>query len=971
WLATLDGLQRYDGNRFLTFRNQPDNPATLPADIIRKVMEDGQGRLWVWSGDQVGLFDVDHFTYHHVSFHANIDMQYSRILRLDQDMNGNAMILVAPHGIFTYNQQTGAFEQTGDLTPLFEGDWPPIGYYHQTGSPDIWLGSLQGMAVFNLRTGHINFRGHNPDHHPLLEKLQDERSVIGIQGFQQDLFWYTRWDLYERNAPHIQSYNIKTGEKKKYSPGAMFHLGYTEIADGFQERSGRMWFYGLSFIIEYTGNPQQPFRIIRNEYKDEQSIRFDRVFCMYEDREHNIWIATDNGVFTFNPDTQYFGNYNLVRPDGSGTIDGPAASALQLHDGRVLVGAWASGLYGYDSALNTLRLPPSLDTVRQPYAIWSMQQQRESGLVWMGLQGGSLLIYDPKTGRADHVFPELIGGSTVRQITEDLQGNMWFGMQGGHIVKWDRQAAGSDPRKGFVMVRRRMRGYINKLFTDREGFVWAATEGNGTYRFDPRTNQELLHLAVTGAPGSRLWSDFCNDILQYNDSTLIIAGGALNLVNTRTLSVRQVTARDGLPSNTVYCLQSDSKHILWLGLVHGLCQFNLEKGIATLYDRRDGLRFDNFTQAGVRRLNDGRLLYVTDHSFMAFDPSRIIQSPQPAPALITGFRLAGRVLPVDSLLQKGKVSLNYDNTSVAIEFNTLRYGQWNKTHYFAMLEGVDKTWQEPGEFNQVVYNHLPPGTFVFRIRTENAEGVGSDRVTSLVIKVNPPFWRTWWFLGLVIFLVIGFLFWLDRLRMQKIRATESVRTRIATSLTEDLINSLSSINIASELAKIKSESDIQRTREYIAQISDTSNRMVQSMYDMVWSIDPKNDTMQDTIDRMKGFAQEMETIYGFNIYFDIDEAVISLNLDMENRYELLAIFKEAVINAVRHSGGKNIQVMLRLKQARFFMLIEDDGRGFDTESAALGRGINDMRRRAAAIQAGFYLESDINTGTIVKVEMPV
>jgi signal transduction histidine kinase len=163
--------------------------------------------------------------------------------------------------------------------------------------------------------------------------------------------------------------------------------------------------------------------------------------------------------------------------------------------------------------------------------------------------------------------------------------------------------------------------------------------------------------------------------------------------------------------------------------------------------------------------------------------------------------------------------------------------------------------------------------------------------------------------------------------------------------------------------------DKERTKEYIGQISETSNRMVQSMYDMVWSIDPKNDTMPDTIERMKSFAAEMENL---NIDFDVDSRVERLALDMELRYELLCIFKEAVMNASRHSAGRNVKVSIRLNKPKLVMMILDDGKGFSMDDAAmLGRGISDIRRRSAAINANLYIESEINTGTVIKVEVTV
>jgi signal transduction histidine kinase len=122
---------------------------------------------------------------------------------------------------------------------------------------------------------------------------------------------------------------------------------------------------------------------------------------------------------------------------------------------------------------------------------------------------------------------------------------------------------------------------------------------------------------------------------------------------------------------------------------------------------------------------------------------------------------------------------------------------------------------------------------------------------------------------------------------------------------------------------------------------------------------------------MKSFAVEVESLHSVDIIFEIDEAATRLNLDMAHRYELLSVFKEAITNSANHSVARHIRVSLRLKNSKFFLLIEDDGNGFDVNKAALGRGMNDMKRRAADIKASLHIESEQNTGTIVKLEMPV
>jgi len=338
---------------------------------------------------------------------------------------------------------------------------------------------------------------------------------------------------------------------------------------------------------------------------------------------------------------------------------------------------------------------------------------------------------------------------------------------------------------------------------------------------------------------------------------------------------------------------------------------------------------------------------------------------------ITDIKLAATSLLVDSIERLPELKLQYYDKSISIDFASLSYLKKNKLTYYYKMDGVDKDWVLSDMTQRAVYTYLPSGSYTFMVKAQNVDGAFSNEITTLKIKMYPPFWKTWWFLGLVIIAAVVFLFWLDQQRMHKLRATESIRTRIATSLTEDMTNSISSINISSELAKTKVDKDVDRTKEYISQISDTSNRMVQAMYDMVWSIHPDNDTMQHTIDRMRAFAAEIESAYNTDIVFEIGKSVNKLELDMEYRYELLSVFKEAMMNAAKHADARHIQVMLDCRKRLLRMSIEDDGSGFDTESVVMGRGINDMKRRTSAINATLKIKSYINTGTIIKVEMRV
>lgn len=966
WLATLDGLQRFDGNKFLTFRNQPGNASSVPADVINDIYEDKKGNLWLIADNKIGLFNKDNFTYTEIPVEGNQKINTLYIHHITQDVDGNAVLYISEKGIYTYDpgKRMFIYNHPFDLPGIFGY----LGIYHADTSSQYWFSGTKGFYLYDTKTRHINYRGHDIDHDPLLAKLMDEDRVVGVYGQHGDLFWYATWKENEIGAPHFVSFNTKTGEKKKYSINMLFNIGYSEINAVLVQQDGHTWFYGSTFLAELTKEGQ--VHLISNEFKDEQSIKFNRVPYMYEDRQHNVWVATDNGVFLFNPEAQLFDSYKFLRVNGKGNFANTGTvCALQLKDNRIFIGTWGTGLYIFDSEFKPLPFPPKLEKYLAPYSIWTMAQHSTSGKVWMGMQGGSVLVYDPATGEAGDFNPAPIDGSTIRTLTEDKYGNMWFGMQRGHVVKWDAKAANGDYKKGYKLVKTKDSIFANKIFTDKDGYVWMASAAKGVYKFNPVTNVIEEHYTTSGKPGERLWSNNANDILQYNDSLLLIAGGAINVYNIRTHKISFITSADGLPSNTVNSFIKDVHGTLWLGMAHGLCHANLEKKIFSRYDRRDGISYDNFDAAGAFRLLDGRLVFVTDVNFVVFDPDRFIESPVPANVLITDIKLANNSISVDSIHREGKVNLEYNNTSIAIEFNSLNFVKQNKIHYHYMLEGLEKDWHESNEVNSAIYNFLKPGTYTFKVKAENTDGKSSPAITTLKIHVSPPFWETWWFYGIIALLFAGFLYWMDRERMSRLLALQQVRTQIATNLHKDINTTLGNINLLSEMAKLKADKDLTRSKEYIDQISEKSNNMIIAMDDMLWSLDPGNDNMEMTILRMKEFADAMINRHSAMINLAVDKDVVSLKLDMKSRHEFFLIFKEILHTMMAYTQGEQILVNIHHEKPRLYLDIFDSNKE-SNQFLLHHNAIQQIKKRAESIKANLEIQSD-NKGTAVVLVVPV
>ncbi len=967
WVGTNNGLQRFDGQRFMTFRNEKGDSTSIPNNYVIQLLLDKKKNLWVLTGDgKVGMFDKKRFIYKE----AQVKIKDPGLLVIEreliEDEQGNLFLLYHNNEFLTWSEQRKEFAATHNFINL-PPDFKFVDLLQQPGTKKYWIGRREGIAVYNLETKQLSYWGHNIENEPLIEKFGTVTVPFNLLFDKQNRLWFDAW----LGSPAIFCYDLKKNEPvlEQYYLVSISG-GYYETRGFLEQKDSTIWIKGLNVFARYL-EKEKKFLAVSNGYQNEQSIDYDRINSLFEDRDHNIWVTTNNnGLYSFNPSEQFFSNLRPINRITNQPAKGSVMSFMLTKQRTLLAGVWGDGLYRYDSNYRTVPLNiRGIDELHPP-TVWGMALSHDSNTIWMSAQPGIYAI-DQKTQSATFYDPELLKGRTLRQIAVDKLGNLWIGTQSLGLVKWTASNGGKNFNDGLKLFSAIPPNLIVKILVDKKGYIWVGTSNFGAYAIDPVTSKIVLRLGTEEPAERKIARNSISSIMQYDDSTMVVATNELYFFNTKKGEIiKKISMPESVTTGNITAMEKDKNGYIWLSNTNGLYRINPRNEIFIHFDRIDGIANDHFTLASSYTLPSGRLIFGADNQMVIFDPLKVtINDPAPD-IVITGFKLMNQPLQVDSLLKKDRIELAPESNSLVIEFSGLGYGRTYITKY--MLEGLDKNWIRADNNSNAIYSYLPPGNYTFLVKSEDAEGNSSKNITKLVIKVKPPFWKTWWFLGLAAFAAVGFFYWLDKQRTQKIRATESIRTRIATSLTEDMSNSLSSINISSELAKSKIDSDKERTKEYIAQISDASNRMVQSMYDMVWSITPGNDNLADTIARMKEFGIETENTYDVSLIFDIDKEATKLQLDMEYRYELLSIFKEAVSNAARHANARHIQVSLRYKNPKLIMMVEDDGKGFDNpECAELGRGITDMRRRAAAFDASLHIESNINTGTIVKLEMNI
>lgn len=972
WLGTANGLQRYDGRKIVMFRPPPGDRNYLPAAPIKQIAEDINHHFWVRTEQEVGIFDPVTFRYKKaiIKTDAEVPPRAERFLWMDS--KGNIFLIITRLGVLAYNWNTNTFSKDESRLPVPKG-WNVQRLLEDPKTGNYWMGADSGLALFNTRTKSLSHYGRNTDKVPILDNpaFTDPVTVMFLD--RQSRFWLTTWNT--KKGEKFFCYDMANNRMTKDTTGLMVHTDVYKEINGFNQQSnGSIWTYGDRLLMVFDTLTNR-FQYIRNDYVDDYDIKYDMVYCMYEDREQNTWIGTDEGVYIFNPARQMFNSIVLQGPAPDNTKNNLQVNGfLQSKNNDLLIASWGLGTLSCDSNLlpfknNILKGMPAGDG---NYKLqWDLHEERTTGRIWIACQEGRIIIYDPATGQSSfHKLPAA-EQRTIRQITEDKQGTIWLATQYGHIIKWNPAAGyGKNFMQGFSLVQN-VNTIVYKMVADREGYLWLCTHMKGVYRMDPQSGEFLSHYDSKGGAGRSLYSDIAGDILQYNDSLYFICSGALNLLNQKTGTIQQITTDDGLPSMSVTSIEKDDENNLWLGLADGICRYNPKRKVFTMFTQRDGIIYGNFKYNASTRLRNGQLVFGNAHNFVFFQPGQSYSSSPPLNVTITDFKLFNTYLPPDSIMKLDRVELKHTENSITIEFAALSFLQRDKIVYYYQLEGINKEWTRPDKGLFANYTSLPPGHYTFKVMCENADGVESKSITTLKIYIQPPFWRTWWFLSLVVLAIAALIYFIHRLRVNQLLGMERVRTRIARDLHDDMGSTLSTINILSEMAKMKVEKDSAKTSEYLVKISDNSSRMMEAMDDIVWSINPMNDSMQRITARMREFATGVLEARNIDFTFRVDEEVQDLKLDMEARRDFFLLFKEAVNNLAKYSQCKHAVIDISIQKERLIMKIMDDGIGFDVLHADGGNGLFNMKKRAQSLNGSLAIESNPGSGTRVLLDVPL
>jgi len=743
WFGTKDGLNRYDGYTFKVFRYRPDDTNSIGSNFIRALCEDPSGNMWV--GTENGLYGYDTST---ERYRLVASAPAGQIRAVQADREGN-LWFVSGLSLFKYRPSSGRLDYY-DIAHHFEASSICL-----AADGRVWVATTNGFL---------------------------ERYDPGADAFTPfDLFAHSqkvgsRWieKIYATTDGKIlvgtsnqgaKSFTVAMGE---YEDILTYNSDGTEIfvRDFLQVKDGEYWIATESgiFIYSVSGGVVN----LHKMYNDPYSISDNAVYTFCKDKEGGIWVGTYFGGINYYP-RQYTPFRKYFPRTGENSLGGNVVREIhedQYHN--LWIGTEDAGLNKFNVATQTFtHFQPDGTPTGLSYANIHGLLPRGNEL-WVGTFEHGLDVLDVRTGKVIRRYNAESGRSSLKSnfiycIYQPRGGQVMLGTTIG-AYRYDPVKDDFDSLPYLPL-----HCWYSSLLQDRRGTIWAGTYGRGL--FCHFVGGTTVGYRYNKNDSTSICSDRVNSIFEDSRGWLWFATeGGLCRLNPGKGGFERYTTANGLPSNFILCLLEDRKGRLWISTSRGLVCFDpagtggsAAAGAIKVYTQASGLLSDQFNFNSAYQDTGGTMYFGSARGFISFNPERFTANRLASQVYITGFQVHNKELPIaapgsplkQSITSTGALVLPYNQSSFSIDFALLSYTAPEISEYAYRMEGLDKSWTFLKTNRKAYFTELAPGTYVFKVKASNSDGVWDQKETELTIEILPPWWRSWWAYLLYALMVAG------------------------------------------------------------------------------------------------------------------------------------------------------------------------------------------------------------------------
>lgn len=990
WFGTQDGLNRYDGHTFRTFRPDPvagsnrrtrpalnrPTPSSIHGINIMGIVETPNGDLWVGTEEGLNRYDRlhDRFTCLKAQHPQTGRPINSRTLPFFADKH-ELLYLSDTEGLVSLKWQT-LQKQVLDPTLKPAQEYDLQSSTVRTPAGDVWLHAAKGVIRYNLKERRVHtYFSDGPDN--------EAGTPLAIFSFYIDkngVAWLG-------TATNLIRFDYRTCVYKTYQLGPKRPI--SPVYSLAEDQTNLLWMGTQANGLLYFDKRTERFGAITHFTSSNQRLRTYEISKVYVDDQGIVWANVDpDGLARVVPNSFLFEGMLKSKHSGDPAIDPPhqlsnysIRAFLEESPRRIWV-ATEKGINVFDPVTKQIveryltdserSALPMHNFIKSIYRDWR-------GKIWIGSIGGAM-CFDPVRKSVELApfpsrFNSLVAANYVRNLVSIDSSTLAAATEDGlytlHL-----------PDKTWVREPTLLHKNLFSFWFDaarRQLWIGTYLHGFAVYQLPPVGKPgpwRQIRLGLEGATVLHMQEDPNRPVVW------ISTNRGLACFDQKTGKIQLYGERQGLANSFVYGALCDTLRNVWVSTNRGISRLNPEKAVFTNFKLTDGLQGYEFNGNALMRSSDGRLYFGGVNGFNycrpeAYHSSRfnprvhIYNLKVNEEPFAPGNRYVGEVNEIDLSHEQNTISLEFsalDNTSTG--YNTYQY----------QMTGYEDRWVQVGENNYVRYANLPPGDYTFQVKAANKDNHWSHHVRQLHIRIRPPFWSTWPFILLALGSLSGLILWYVRHREALIRQKEAERVRLAYDVQEQTKKSIARDlhdEIGTRLATLKLYTSqlVQHTpesnaiRTIKANMFGLINDTITDVRNLLRKLDPQ------TLER-HGYVAAVEELFDRvnateTVKMNLNVVQAPARLSKDTSLMLYRITQELLNNSLKHAGAEHIGLVVRAQEGSLQLEYSDDGKGFDYDRSVRGLGIGNIESRVAMLHGKINWQTQPGKGTKAIIDVPI
>ncbi|MDB5271817.1 MAG: Signal transduction histidine kinase [Chitinophagaceae bacterium] len=946
WFGSEDGLNRFDGYNFVAYHNDKNETTTLSSRNIKFLFNDSKKNLWILTTNGINIYDpqYDNFcNYRNNKFAAlkNLNVDLSGIT---EDRKGTIWIASIDDGLFKIESLHQASQQLvypyNDmskhfLTLLSENDstlWigtrdgllkfnPLSGQYtdcraqygkgydvrqiYKDKEGNMWLCTSQGLKVIN-------------QNHELKEYMFNSNNSTGISGNNViSMIPYNDHSYFIAvDGGGLDLFNTLNESFLHYKD----ELSSKNIVSIYKDTKGDIWVGTYLNGINYSNSTTNLFVLKKNNFLSNNSIKEGIVTRFLKDSKNDLWITTDGGgLYKKRAGQDTYQHYTMGKKGLSSNI---LISIVEDQQSNIWISSYGGGLLKYIREKDEFKVyTPQFNTEGELYSAYTKALIGFNQDVWISGFGTGIDIYHPATGKFEHLSqdknnPRAIPSDWVQQFYIDKKGSLWLCTFAG----------------------------LAKYIPETHDFT--------TFKFKSTKNTDADINAIV-------------DMTEDQDGNLWLGtlGAGLICFNTNSGVYTCYTTKQGLSNNCIKSIIMDDHSCLWMATNSGVTLFNTITRKAKGYTTKDGLPSCSFYLNSKYKNEEGLLYFGTNNGYLIIDPLLNTTNKKIPPVVITGFKIYNKPVVPDtlnsvlrySISETKEIVLPYNKNSISFEFSALNYNSSRNNHYAYWLDGFDQKYFYAGTQRTATYTNLDPGTYIFKVKGSNNDGVWNEQGAQIKIVILPPFWMTWWFYTILSLALLCTIYFIHQWRLRNIHHKNILLEEIVQQRTQDLREAheqletfvyRASHDIQGPLKSImgltilgKKDIRDEAAQTYFKHILTTAKKLDKLLTSLTHLITLRQGNLKKSKIDFRNMIDELLSHFKKNLGYE----TMNINVEIQDTgefysdYNLLSSIAENIIeNAIKYADSEKtkhlLNITIKADRENAALSFEDNGDGIPLES---------------------------------------